>query len=430
MYAYSKGKGDEMQKEGIVTAIDVGTTKVCTIVAKVYSSEKVKIIGVGIEPSRGLRKGMVVNVEEARKAIRASVKKAEQQSGVRVRGAYVGVTGSHIQSKEEWLPIIAGKEQTVVTGSRLNAVRRSLTVSNSDDSRQVLHAIARGYALDGTGGIKNPVGMHAHQLEMHTQVVTGVSALFTTLTDAVTGAGVEMLGLVLEPLASGEAVLTDAEKELGVVMVDIGGGTSDVAIFKGGDMVHTFVIPVGGYQFTNDLATMFDASYEEAEQAKLKYGGVNLDAVTPGEEVEIPAIGQTRTVKVQRQDICRAMKERSVELLQLIKAKLIEAKLQGGTDSRVVLTGGSANIPGLDGLAKRILTANVRVGTPRKPAGMPEVLINPSYSTSVGILLWCMKEYSLISENSNGNTSVFSFYSRFINWLLGRIKSVAAFRSA
>ncbi len=419
-----------MQREGIVTAIDVGTTKVCTIIAKVYSSEKAKIVGVGIEPSRGLRKGMVVNVEEAKKAIRASVKKAEQQSGFRVRGAYVGVTGSHIQSTEEWLPIISGKDNTVVTGGRLNAVRHSMTVSKGDDGRQVLHAIATGYALDGTPGIKNPVGMHAHQLDMHTQVITGVSALLSTLTDAVTGAGIEMSGLVLEPLASGEAVLTDSEKELGVVMVDIGGGTSDVAIFKGGDMIHTFVIPVGGYQFTNDLATMFDTSYEEAEQAKLKYGGVNLDAVSAGEEVELPIIGQTRVVKVPRRELCQAMKERSVELLQLIKVKLAEAKLQGAPEARIVLTGGSANIPGLDALAKRILSANVRMGLPRKPAGMPEVLVNPSYSTSVGILLWCMKEYSQVGETGNGHASVFGFYNRFVNWLLGRIKSVAAFRSA
>ncbi len=415
-----------MPKERVFTAIDLGTTKVCTLVVRVSSKGYADIIGVGFEPSHGLKKGIVVNVEETRRAVRESVRRAEQRAGSRVRSAYIGVTGSHIESNNTWIPVVSMDENAVITRDQLKLLSSSIAIPDLEPDREVIHTIPRGYALDGRPGIRNPVGMHVRQLEMHTQTVTGSSPLINTLADSVTSLGVEVKGLVLQPLASGEAVLSDEEKEMGVVLVDIGGGTSDIAVFQDGALVHTSVIPLGGFQFTNDISMIFDTSLEEAERVKLQYGNVNPELVDVNEEVELTIVGQDKMARIPRREICQIIKERAVELLQLVRAKLGEASLEGMPEARVVLTGGSANIPGLENLARRILTASVRIGVPSKPEGIPEELKNPSYSTSVGILLWCMNEYPLMVKSSNGFRSASGLYSRLLSWFLGRVRSVVA----
>ena len=416
-----------MDDQNILTAIDVGTTKVCTLVARISSKGNVDILGVGIVPSQGLRKGTVVDVQEAKKAVRASIEQAEQKAGVQVRSAYIGVTGSHIESWNQWVPVGAiGDGNAVITSRHLEQIRHSAQISETQPERQLLHTIPRRYALDGMKGIRNPVGMHAQQMEMETHMITGASPLIRTLVESVEQARVVMQGLVLEPLASGEAVLSKEEKELGVILVDVGGGTSDMAVFQDGTLLHTAVIPVGGYQFTNDISTVFDTPFDAAEAAKLKYGHTNPELVDLKEEVELPVFGQDRVARVSRREFCQVIKERAQEMLQMVELKLEQASLGGMPEARVVLTGGTANLPGLESMARRILSASVRVGVPRQPKGIPDMLVNPAYSTSVGILLWCMKEYSQATSSANGNHGLTGYYRRLVSWLIGRVRRVSA----
>ncbi len=417
-----------MENQKILTAIDVGTSKVCTIVAQVPSRGPVEILGVGIVPSKGLRKGNVVDVEGARNAVRASLEQAEGEAGMRVRSAYVGVTGNHVESWNKWVPVGVPGEYAVITRDQLQRFHHRVQISEAQPERQVIHAIPRSYAVDGAMGIRNPVGMHVQQLEMQTHTITGASALIRSLVDSVEQAGIGVQGLVLEPLASGEAVLSEEEKELGVILLDIGGGTSDMAVFRDGTLLHTAIIPVGGYQFTNDICTVFDTPFDAAEAAKLKYGHTFPESVDLNEKVELPVFGQEGTIKVSRREVCQLIRERAQELFQLAKLKLEEASLDCMPGARLVLTGGTANLPGLERMARRSLSASVRIGAPREPKGMPEVLVNPAYSTSVGILLWCMKQHSVATRLTNGNHGVTSFYRRLLSWFLGRARMVYGYR--
>ena len=416
-----------MDSERIFTAIDVGTSKVCTIVAKLNGGKKVDVLGVGITPSQGLRKGNVVDIESTQYAIRASVEDAAAQAGMKITSAYVGVTGSHIESQNQWGSVEATRNSTVITSTDIERVTRSLHQSARREDRKVIHVIPRYYSLDGMGGIRNPVGMHARNLQVESHLITAADSIVKNLVQAVENADVRVLGMVMEPLASGEAVLSPEEREMGVVLVDIGGGTSDVAVFQGGTILHTAVIPVGGYQFTNDLSMSFNTPYFAAEEAKIKYGHVVAESVDAHEEIELPLFGKGETITIARRDLCLLIKERAQELMEMVKIKLDQANLNGLRDSRLVLTGGTANLPGLDAMARRFISGHVRIDVPNDMPGLPDSLKSPSYATSVGILLWFAKNpvdqlyYS--NGNGNGNGRHGYFHQRLLNWVFGRIRS-------
>lgn len=408
----------------VITAIDVGTTKVCTLIGKVSQEGDANVIGVGIEPSKGLRKGTVVDLQETRRAVAASIKKAEQQADKRIKSAYVSVTGSHIESSNNWISIPTSTEKSVITSDRLNNMANSVQLSGLKSDRMLIHSIPLSYALDGKAGIRNPVGMHVQEMDMHTQLVTGSSSFVKTLAESVTSAGINIEGMVLQPLASGEAVLTEEEKELGVVLIDIGGGTSDIAVFQGGVLVHAAVVPVGGFQFTNDISMMFDTNYEDAEAIKLQFGNVNPEQIAIDESVVTKIIGENREVTVPRREICQVLKERAVELFSFVRAKLDKASLKGMPVLRIVLTGGASNLPGLDELARRSLTATVRIGIPMSRDVAGEDLENPAYSTSVGVLQWGARGSSHASSSKNGHNKSSNLYKRVRDWLLGQMKGL------
>jgi cell division protein FtsA len=416
-----------MDGERLLTAIDVGTTKVCTIIAKVQGDKKVDVLGTGIVPSQGLRKGNVVDIESTQYAVRASIEDASAQAGVKVSSAYVGVTGSHVVSGNQWGSVEATKNSTVITPTDIDRVKDSLYESEGSQDREVIHVLPRYYSLDGMIGIRNPIGMHAQNLQVQSHTITGASSIIKNLVQAVENVDVKVLGMVLEPLASGEAVLTQEEREMGVVLVDIGGGTSDMAVFHDGTILHTAVIPVGGYQFTNDISMSFDTPYFAAEEAKLKYGHVNVESIDINEEIEIPLFGKDGTISIPRRDLCLLLKERARELLEMVKIKLDQANLTNVRENRLVLTGGSANLPGLEDMARRILTSHVRLGVPRDILGLTDRLKNPSYATSVGILLWYAQNPEGRPYHANGNVKNghMAFYQRLLNWVFKRPKATA-----
>ncbi len=381
------------QHRQLVTAIDVGTTKVCTIVGRKSDAGGVQVLAHGVEPCSGLRKGNVVDVTATERAIRASVEQVQQKLGTRVLSAFVGVTGGHLtfQNLREDVDWINGKG--VVTSDDLARVPVRMAEAHSEPGRKVIHALPIAYFVDGKQSVRNPVGMHTHHLEVETHVVTGSAAMIDNLLQAVQGAGLAVDELVLEPLASAESVLTPQERDKGVIIADIGGGTTDLVVFKNGSIVYTGVIPVAGYQFTNDIAFTYNTSYDAAEMVKLEYAHTEPDTVRPDEEVVLPVFGRNAEVRVSRREICQLTRERAQELARLLKLKLAEARPRVGDMSAMplVLTGGTSNLPGLDRLVQRVLSIHVRVGVPNGNRDIPEELKAPAYATGVGILLWALE---------------------------------------
>ena len=307
-----------------------------------------------------------------RRAIRASVEEASKSAGVFIRSAFIGVTGAHVSFENRRNPVRWIGERGVITADDLERVPQEVASAGADAGRKVLHAIPMSYSLDGGEGIRNPLGMHTRYVEVETHVVTGASSLIDKLVEAVEGAGLTVEQLVLEPLASGEAVLSPQERAQEVALVDIGGGTTDLVLFRNGTLCHTAVIPVGGHQFTNDICVTYNTPYEAAEAAKLRYADTDPFASRTQEEVSLPVSGRKIELRVQRSDLCQLARERAQELVRLIQIKLQEAEIADITRLRMVLTGGTANLPGLKEMVQRTLTKHVRVGVPDGRGGIPD----------------------------------------------------------
>jgi cell division protein FtsA len=382
-----------MQEPHVLAAIDVGTTKVCTIVARKTGPATFDVLAHSTVPCEGLKKGNVVDVEATRRAIRDSLTEVEKKAGIKIQSAYVGVTGAHVSYENRWDSVGWAGERGVITNDDLMRVPGVVANTSAKTGREVLHAIPMAYSLDGKRGIRNPVGMHTSNLKVESHVVTGAPSAVAKLVEAVRGAGIEVEALVLEPLASSEAVLTPEEKQRGAVVADIGGGTTDVVAFRHGSIYYTSVVPVGGYQFTNDISVTYNTPYEVAETVKLEHAHTEPHVVGPNEEVTLSVTGRTVKLRVSRRDICQITRERAQELVRLIKLKLQEAQIGDVARVRLVLTGGSANLPGLRELVHRTLTSHVRIGVPEGHPSIPDELKSPKFSTPVGILLWGLQQH-------------------------------------
>ncbi|MFH1383200.1 MAG: cell division protein FtsA [Chloroflexota bacterium] len=374
-----------MGKRTTIAAIDVGTTKICTTVAEVNEGRIIRVSGVGIVPSSGMHKGLVVSIGEARDAIRDSVKRAEQTSGYKIESAYVGVTGRHVTSSNNRAALTITRNDKMVRPSDLKRVMQFAQNIKIPEDRKLIHAIPRSYAVDGQTVVKNPVGMHGLTLDVEAHIITAAINSIQNLARCVRSLGIDIEDLVLEPLASGEAVLTPEEKQTGVIMADIGGGTTDVAIFREGAIWHTAVIPVAGYQLTRDIAIGLGLPFDVAEEMKRQYGNV-LPANQIKKDEAIPVVGNGHTTS--ERELYDILYARVGEIVKLILLELPPSEYHTLVPSGLVLTGGSSNLAGIDSLAKRILRLPSRVGAPVKIAGLTDGLADPAYATNVGLLLW------------------------------------------
>lgn len=373
-----------------VGAIDVGTTKVCTIMGDLDENGQIRILGVGIAPSRGLQKAIVVNVNEAKESIRESVRKAEQTAGYKLESAYVGVTGRHIHSTNNHGAIAVTRGDKLV---RADDLKRVLQVARSvkiPSDHELLHVIPRTYTVDGQDGVKNPVGMHGFRLDVETHIITAAVTSIQNLTKCIRGVGVEIDDLVLEPLASAEAVLTDEERQAGVIIADIGGGTTDIAVFKDNSICHTSILPVAGYQVTRDVHVGLGVSFELAEEMKKKYGNVMPNEDEADNNVTITADNHT----ISYRDLSTIVRVRIEELLRLIVLELPQTDYLKLAPSGLVLTGGGSNLPGIAELAADVTRLPVRIGRPVNLFGVSDQLDNPAYATGVGLLLWKLRNHS------------------------------------
>jgi cell division protein FtsA len=376
-----------------IAAIDVGTTKVCTIMGTLDSSSGLRVLGVGIAPSHGLEKALVANVNLAKESIRQSIKKAEMMAGYRLDSAYIGVTGKHITSMNNKGTIAITKSDQLVRPDDLKRVLDvALNIKSPVDSK-MLHVIPRSYILDGQE-VKNPVGMHGYELDVEAHVITAAVASVQNLTKCISSIGIEIDDLVLEPLASAEAVLTEEEKHSGVLIADIGGGTTDIAVLREGSIYHTSVLPVAGHQVTRDIAAGLGLSFELADEIKKRYGSL----IPNDEEEEDRNIGENGD-NISYHDLCDIIHARVEELMRLVVLELPRNDYDKLIPSGIVITGGGANLPGIVEMTQSITHLPVRIGIPPTLNGVSNSMLNdPAYATSTGLVLWKMKNDSSSSQ--------------------------------
>ncbi|RME06766.1 MAG: cell division protein FtsA [Anaerolineae bacterium] len=372
----------------IIVGLDVGTTKICTLVARLETGNRLRILGVGIEPSRGLRKGAVVDLQAAGAAIARSVEKAERTSGLEIDSALVSMAGAHIESQNSrGVVAVSGKTIEAEDVRRAVEAARAVTIPHN---REMIHVIQRGFVVDGQEGIRMPIGMHGYRLEVETHVITAAAPTVENLRQAVAAAGVHVSQFVLNPLASAEIVLSESEREMGVVVCDIGGGTTDMAIFIDGDVWHTMVLAVGGNHITSDIAHGLHLSLEQAEEVKLRHGHALQDEIDPEEAFYIHPYGEDEPVQVLRRDLAHIIEARVEEIFSLVLQEIKRSGYDGLLPAGMVLTGGVSALPGIRKLARRVLGMPVQVAQPANLLGMVDQLDSPAFSTSVGLLRWAL----------------------------------------
>jgi cell division protein FtsA len=378
----------------IVVGIDVGTTKVCTLVAREEAPGQIRILGVGIEPSQGIRKGVVVDLAAASQAVSRSIEKAERTSGLEITSALVSLAGSQVSS-------VNSRGVVGVTGRMIDQddVARAVDAARAvaiPHNREIIHVIQRGFDVDGQEGIRMPIGMHGYRLEVETHIITASAASVENLRQCVGSSGVEASQFVLNPLASAEVVLTETERQMGVVVCDIGGGTTDMAIYIDGDVWHTSVLAVGGNHITSDIAHGLRLPMTQAEEIKIQHGHALQAEVGAQEFFNIKPFGEQETSQVSRHELALIVEARVEEILGLVLQEIKRSGYDGLLPAGMVLTGGSSSLPGIRTLANRVLGVPVRIAQPENLVGMVDRLESPAFSTGVGLLRWAflMSEFT------------------------------------
>jgi len=374
--------------EPIIVAIDIGTTKICTLVGREEAPGQLRILGVGVEPSQGVRKGVVVDMVAASQAVVRSVEKAERTCGLEIDSALVSLAGSHVSSvNSRGVVGVAGR--MIDEGDIARAIDAAKAV-NIPHNREVIHIIQRGFNIDGQEGIRKPLGMHGYRLEVETHIITASAASVENLRQCVGAAGVEVSQFVLNPLASAEVVLTETEREMGVVVCDMGGGTTDMAIYIGGDVWHTNVLAVGGDHITSDIAHGLRLPISQAEEIKIKHGHAVREEVNPDESFNVKPFGEEHEVEINRRELAHVIEARVEEIFSLVLQEIKRSGYDGLLPAGMVLTGGSSALPGIRTLASQTLNLPVRIAQPENLIGMSDKLETPAFSTGIGLLKWAL----------------------------------------
>lgn len=389
-----------MNERGLIAAIDVGTTKVLALVAAVDASRgpRPRVLAHATVPCRGLMRGNVENLAETTAAVRAALDLVEAESGVKIESAYIGVTGAHVACENRRERLDGVGSIGVITPQELDG---DAPIQNGDAGRQLIHAMPISYTLDGEEGIRNPVGMHSRSVEVDTHVITADRGRLQLLTRAVRDAGIAVDALVMEPLASGLAALTNDERDRGTLLIDIGGGTSDIVAFKDGAVSYTGVVPIGGYQFTNDIVLTYNVDHDSAERAKIEHGHTEPAAVDPDLMVSMALSDRPADIGVLGRDLAQLLRERAVELAQLIRIKLKEAEPDRVGSSKIVLTGGASELPGIADILQRYLGRRVRLGAPNHAFAGAAGLSDPMHATGLGILAWAASQPAPATNGSH-----------------------------
>ena len=372
--------------DNVIVGLDLGTTKVCAIVGEVKDGGQVDIIGIGISPSHGLKKGVVVNIDSTVESIKKAVHESELMAGVDINAVYVGISGGHIKGINS-RGVAAIKNREVGSADVARAIDGARAVNIPMD-QQILHVLPQDFIIDDQDGIKDPHGMSGTRLDVKVHIITGAVTAIQNIVKSCSRAGLHVNDLVLQPLASSRAVLTPEEQELGVVVVDIGGGTTDIAFFLEGSLWHTEVLPIGGNHLTNDIAIGLRTPASEAEKIKIKYGCALSSLVKDEETLDVPSVGGRPSRLLSRQILCEIIEPRVEELFGMVQQRLKKTGFEDMFASGVVLTGGTALMEGVQDAAERYLGLPIRKGTPRNIGGLMDVVNSPIYATGVGLVLY------------------------------------------
>lgn len=411
-----------MSKENIVVGLDVGTCSIRTVVAKLKTDgSKPQLIGVGQAPSCGLRKGIVVDIDEVIKGIGQSVQEAERMSGIPIERAYVSISGNHINTRNsKGVVAISRADGEVSKEDVLRAITAASSIS-LPQNREIIHVIPRSFSVDGQVNIKEPVGMNGVRLEVDALIIEGATPFIKNLTKCVTEAGLEIEGLVLAPLAASRSALSKRQKELGVLALDLGGGTASLTIFEEGDIVHSCVLPIGSSHITNDIAIGLRSNIDLAEKIKLEYGAAISSEIDKKDLVDLSklSMGGEKGI-IPRVDVVNIIEARISEILELVNKELKKVDRQGLLPAGVVLLGGGAKVPGLVDLTKEELKLPVQVGFPLDLDGPMDDVDDPSFATAIGLILWHLDNQKREEEDAAlSKFSLSPFFRKIKEWLRG-----------
>ncbi len=404
-------------EQRLLVGLDIGTSKVVAIVGELQEDDTVEVIGFGMHPSRGLKKGVVVNIEATVNSIQRAVEEAELMAGCEIHAVYTGIAGSHVRSLNSH-GIVAIRDREVTRSDVERVIDAARAVAIPADQK-ILHVLPQEFVIDGQEGIREPIGMSGVRLEARVHMVTGAASAAQNIVKCVQRCGLEVEDIVLEQLASSHAVLTDDEKELGVCLVDIGGGTTDLAVFNSGAIRHTAVIPIAGDQVTNDIAISLRTPTHYAEEIKIKYACALSQLATADETIEVPSVGDRPSRRLARHTLAEVVEPRYEELFGLIRDELRRSGFEEMVAAGVVLTGGSAKMEGAVELAEEVFHMPVRLGLPQHVRGLGDVVRNPIHATGVGLLLYARDH----AVRQGGDTPVTSgmrdVWARMKSWFQG-----------
>ncbi len=401
--------------KNLIVALDIGTSKIAALVGEINEEGQIEIIGYGTHPSRGLKKGVVVNIESTVQSIQRAMEEAELMAGCDIHSAVTGIAGSHVRSLNSH-GIVAIRDREVHQSDIDRVIDAAKAVAIPADQR-VLHILPQEFIVDAQEGVREPVGMSGVRLEARVHIVTGAVSAAQNITKCVKRCGIQVSDIILEQLASSHSVLTDDEKELGVCLIDIGGGTTDIAIFTEGAIRHTAVIPIAGDHVTNDVAVALRTPTQNAEHIKIKYGSCLSERIDPKEMIEVPSVAKRPPKKVLRKALAEVIEARYEELFALILAELRRSGFEDLVSAGIALTGGASNMLGVIDLAERMFGMPVRLGVPHNVSGLLDVRDNPSYATGVGLLMYGQDMIRKpVNFNFNRRRGLFS---RMRNWFAG-----------
>ena len=400
------------KRENIIVGLDIGTTKICAIVGEIKDTLRsdglpgVDIIGIGISPSRGLRKGVVVNIESTVESIKRAVEEAELMAGVQIQAVYAGIAGGHIKGFNS-RGLVAVKDREVTPADVRRVIDAARAVSIPLD-REVLHVLPQEFIVDDQDGIKDPLGMAGVRLEAEVHIITGAVTSAQNIIKSVNRAGLEVLDIILQPLASSEAVLTPEERDLGVTLVDIGGGTTDIATFVDGGVWHTAVLALGGNHLTSDVAIGLRTPMADAEKIKIKYGCAMTSMIKGDETIDVPSVGGRPSRVLTRQILAEIVEPRAEEIFGLVGREIKRTGYEDRIASGIVITGGSSMMKGMVEVAERVLDLPVRRGAPIDLGGLSDVVNSPMYATGVGLILYALRTQGEREVRRNRDRKLFT----------------------
>lgn len=407
-------------ERNLIVGIDIGTSKIVTIIGEVSDDGNVHIIGIGSHPSKGLKRGVVVNIELTVQSIQRAVEEAELMAGCQIHSAYAGIAGSHIRSfNSHGIVAIRGQEVTQADVDRVIDAARAVAIPAD---QKILHILPQEFIIDNQDSIREPVGMSGVRLEAKVHIVTGAVSAAQNIIKCVERCDLQVTDVILEQLASSYSVLTDDEKDLGVCMIDIGGGTTDIAIFTDGAIRHSAVIPIAGDQVTNDIAIALRTPTQNAEKIKIEHACALKEMADENDFIDVPMVGSRKTAQIPRTLLAEVCEPRYEELFMLVRAELRRSGFEDLIASGLVMTGGASQIPGALELAERVFQVPVRIGLPQHVTGLADVVKNPMYATGVGLLLYGYNQRYDSQSNSHENKSLSSgkgLWQRMKSWFQG-----------